>query len=88
MGHLLAKVNAGADFVVAEFVFDAESFITWRKAAEGAGVECPIIAALLPIQVRATHVTGFAQSLGWAASRWPLVACVHTQLLRSGVGTR
>lgn len=52
MGHLLAKVNAGADFVVAEFVFDAESFITWRKAAEAAGVECPIVAALLPIQVR------------------------------------
>ena len=46
------KVVAGGDFVVPEFVFEVDSFVSWRQSLELAGVSCPILATIMPIQVR------------------------------------
>ena len=47
---LKAKVDAGADFVVTQFVCDAEVFVAFRDASRAEGVRVPIIAAQLVVQ--------------------------------------
>lgn len=48
LGHLKAKVDAGADYVVGQMVFDAALHLDFVEAARRAGIEVPIIAGVLP----------------------------------------
>ena len=53
--HLLAKVRAGADFVMTQLFFDAAAFTSFRAAlraadAEGLLEKVPLIPGLLPVQ--------------------------------------
>ncbi|RYG52204.1 hypothetical protein EON67_01760, partial [archaeon] len=52
MAHLVDKVAAGADFVIAQFVYDPNLFLSFAEAARTAGVLVPIVPAYMPIQVR------------------------------------
>ncbi|KAL9594342.1 MAG: hypothetical protein Q9219_007078 [cf. Caloplaca sp. 3 TL-2023] len=52
--HLIDKVRAGADFLVTQFFFDVNAYISFEKALRehesGVFRELPIICGLLPIQ--------------------------------------
>ncbi|XP_075214161.1 methylenetetrahydrofolate reductase (NADPH) [Lycorma delicatula] len=48
--HLKEKVEAGADFIITQIVFDAMEFIKFVKNCRSCGIQVPIIPGILPIQ--------------------------------------
>lgn len=48
--HLKAKVDAGADFIITQLFFKAESFLKFVKDCRAIGINCPILPGILPIQ--------------------------------------
>ncbi|KAJ2724333.1 methylenetetrahydrofolate reductase 1 [Coemansia sp. Benny D115] len=48
--HFLEKVNAGADFVVAQLVYEARLFVEWEQKCRAAGVTVPLVPGVLPVQ--------------------------------------
>ncbi|KAJ1664146.1 methylenetetrahydrofolate reductase 1 [Coemansia sp. RSA 1813] len=48
--YFVEKVQAGADFVVSQIVFDADSFIAWERKCRASGISVPIIPGVVPIQ--------------------------------------
>lgn len=55
--HLKKKVDAGADFVITQLFFNAGTFIKFLKDCRNAGITCPILPGILPIQVSALSET-------------------------------
>ncbi|KAF8937007.1 hypothetical protein BGZ58_003381 [Dissophora ornata] len=51
---LKQKVDAGADFVVTQLFFDVPLFLSWVKKCRDAGIMCPIIPGVMPIQAYAS----------------------------------
>jgi methylenetetrahydrofolate reductase (NADPH) len=47
--HLVAKVNAGVDFLITQFFFDNSSYFDFVGRARAAGVQAPIIPGIMPI---------------------------------------
>jgi methylenetetrahydrofolate reductase (NADPH) len=71
---LVRKADAGAEFAVTQFVFDADSYVRLRDRVVGRGRELPIIPGLMP-------VTSFAQVSRMAKmSGTPLPASVVARL--------
>lgn len=57
--HLKEKVDAGADFVITQLFFKAETFLRFHQDCRDIGIGVPIIPGVMPIQVGvACHVTG------------------------------
>ena len=50
--HLKVKVDAGADFIITQLFFEADTFIKFVKDCRAMGIHCPILPGILPIQVR------------------------------------
>ncbi len=48
--HLKDKCDAGADFIITQLFFKAETFIKYVKDCREIGINCPIIPGILPIQ--------------------------------------
>jgi len=48
--HLMAKIDAGASFIVTHFFYDAEVYLDYVARCRAAGIECPIIPGVMPIQ--------------------------------------
>ena len=48
--YLREKVEAGADFVLTQFFYDPEVFLTYVQSCREAGITCPIIPGMMPIQ--------------------------------------
>jgi len=48
--HLKDKVEAGADFVVTQFVYDADKLLQYVRLCRDEGISCPIIPGIMPIQ--------------------------------------
>jgi len=48
--NLKLKVDAGADFIVTQLFYDLEHFFKFEKKCRAAGITCPIIPGILPIQ--------------------------------------
>ncbi|XP_041130627.1 methylenetetrahydrofolate reductase-like [Polyodon spathula] len=48
--HLKEKVDAGADFIVTQLFFRAETFLTFLKDCRAIGITCPIVPGIFPIQ--------------------------------------
>lgn len=48
--YLKEKVDAGADFVITQLFFDVRTFIQFLKDCRAAGILCPILPGILPIQ--------------------------------------
>ena len=46
---LRRKIDAGADGMISNIVTDTEAFFRYRDRARGAGIECPIVPSLLPL---------------------------------------
>ncbi|KAG8856825.1 hypothetical protein FRB91_000324 [Serendipita sp. 411] len=54
--HLKAKVDAGADFIITQLFYDADSFLSWQSKAQSAGITIPIIPGIMPIQTYASFM--------------------------------
>jgi methylenetetrahydrofolate reductase (NADPH) len=52
--HLKQKVDAGADFIVTQFFYDADKFLQYVKRCRDIGIDCPIIPGIMPIQSYST----------------------------------
>ena len=50
--HLKEKVSAGADFIISQLFFEADTFFLFVKACSEIGITCPILPGIFPIQVR------------------------------------
>lgn len=50
--HLKEKVDCGADFIITQLFFQADTFIKFESDCRAIGIKCPIIPGILPIQVR------------------------------------
>ncbi|XP_042229331.1 methylenetetrahydrofolate reductase-like [Homarus americanus] len=48
--YLKEKVDAGADFIITQLFFKAETFITFVNDCRALGIFCPIIPGIMPIQ--------------------------------------
>ena len=48
--HLREKIQAGADFVLTQFFYDSDVFVDYTKRCRAAGITCPIIPGMMPIQ--------------------------------------
>lgn len=49
--HLKEKVDAGADFVITQLFFRAETFLKFLDDCRTVGITCPILPGIFPIQV-------------------------------------
>lgn len=48
--RLKEKVDAGADFIVTQLFYDCDLFVQWVRKCREAGINCPIIPGIMPIQ--------------------------------------
>eukprot|EP00069_Balaena_mysticetus_P020225 bmy_12774T0 len=48
--HLKEKVAAGADFIITQLFFEANTFFRFVKACSEIGITCPILPGIFPIQ--------------------------------------
>ncbi|KAM5141602.1 methylenetetrahydrofolate reductase (NADPH) [Mantella aurantiaca] len=48
--HLKEKVDAGADFIITQLFFRAETFLKFLKDCRAIGITCPILPGIFPIQ--------------------------------------
>jgi methylenetetrahydrofolate reductase (NADPH) len=49
IAHLKAKVEAGADYVLSQIVFDNQAFLNWERQCRHAGITVPIYPGLMPL---------------------------------------
>ncbi|CAF1900997.1 unnamed protein product [Rotaria magnacalcarata] len=54
LGYLKQKVDAGADFIITQLFFQAETFIKFEADCRAIGITCPIIPGIFPIQGHAS----------------------------------
>lgn len=52
--HLKEKVDAGADFIITQLFFEAQTFLKFVKDCRAIGIVVPIIPGILPIQAYAS----------------------------------
>ncbi|EJU03439.1 methylenetetrahydrofolate reduct [Dacryopinax primogenitus] len=50
MKFLKNKIDAGVDFIFTQMFWDVDLFIDWVKAVRAAGITCPIVPGIMPIQ--------------------------------------
>ncbi len=68
MEHLKAKVDAGADYICTQLLFDNHDFLDFRERCQLAGITIPIIAGIMPI----TSAAGMRRMAELAAgARYP-----------------
>ena len=48
--YLKEKVDAGADYIVTQLFYDVDIFLTWLKKIRDAGITCPVLPGVMPIQ--------------------------------------
>jgi 5,10-methylenetetrahydrofolate reductase len=51
MVHLKEKIDCGADFIITQLFFQAETFLKFYADCRAVGITCPIIPGIFPIQV-------------------------------------
>lgn len=63
LGHLVEKVNAGAEFLITQMFFDNAHYFRFVEKARAAGISVPIIPGLMPI-TNVDQIPRFAQLSG------------------------
>lgn len=69
MDNLKAKVDAGADRIITQFVFDGDYYLRFLERARAAGIWVPITPGVIPIH-NFTQVSGFARKTGATIPAW------------------
>lgn len=64
---LKEKVDAGADFIMTQMFYDVSLFLQWRTQCRAAGIVCPIIPGIMPIQ----NYTGFMRMTSFCRTNVP-----------------
>jgi len=67
--HLKRKVDAGADRIITQFVFDNEHYLRFLERARAAGIWVPIMPGIVPIH-NFKQVSGFARKTGASVPAW------------------
>lgn len=67
--NLKAKVDAGADRIITQFVFDGDYYLRFLERARAAGIWVPITPGVIPIH-NFTQVSGFARKTGATIPAW------------------
>ncbi|SDP29166.1 5,10-methylenetetrahydrofolate reductase (NAD(P)) [Filomicrobium insigne] len=67
--NLKAKVDAGADRIITQFVFDGDYYLRFLERARAAGIWVPITPGVIPIHNFA-QVSGFARKTGATIPAW------------------
>jgi len=62
-GHLKAKIDAGADFVITQLFFDNEDFFRFRDHLTGLGVNVPLVPGIISI-LSASQIQRFVALCG------------------------
>lgn len=76
-------MDAGADFVITQLFFRAETFLKFLDDCRTIGITCPILPGIFPIQVRAEFPSDHFLSKGpWASLMEAGVALQGYQSLR------
>lgn len=65
--YLKMKVDAGADFVITQLFYDVDVFLEWVKRCRAAGITCPIVPGIMPIQ----NYNGFKRMTSFCRTRVP-----------------
>jgi len=47
--HLKNKIEAGVDFIITQFFYDAELFLDYVRRCRSVGIVCPILPGILPM---------------------------------------
>jgi len=66
--YLKEKVDAGADFIISQFVYDPELFLSWRQSCRDVGITEPIVAGYLPLQ----KYSVFERFITWCRATVPI----------------
>lgn len=67
--YLKRKFDAGADFAITQYFFDAEIFLRFRDAARAAGITQPILPGIMPI-ANFQSVVNFSRRCGASVPNW------------------
>lgn len=67
--HLKRKVDAGADRIITQFIFDNEHYLRFLERARAAGIWVPITPGIVPIH-NFKQVSGFAAKTGASIPAW------------------
>jgi len=49
LNHLKEKVDAGVDFIITQFFYDADLFLAYVRRCRSIGITCPILPGILPM---------------------------------------
>jgi methylenetetrahydrofolate reductase (NADPH) len=62
--HLKAKIDAGADFVITQFFYSTDAFLSFVEQCRAVGIQCPIIPGIMAIQnyTAFTRMTQFCKT--------------------------
>ena len=66
---LKRKVDAGANGIITQYFFDTYAFFDFRRRAEAAGIDVPIVPGIMPLTNFANFVR-FSQACGAGVPRW------------------
>lgn len=84
IAYLKEKVDAGADFIITQLFYDVDLYLQWLAKIRAAGVLCPVIPGIMPIQnyngfLRMTSFCKVSEQKQHSASD---AAWVHCSLVR------
>lgn len=74
-------MDAGADFIITQLFFKAESFLKFVKDCRAIGINCPILPGILPIQVSCYLVIWVSQSILLQLRKSIVLVSRHLNLL-------